>query len=432
MTTNDKTDPATQALPSEQPFPLKKLFRRRFVPAFIGFIGIVLVLIGFTAQYVSENIYLEQAQRRAQTIARAIAASAPDAWKLLMDGGSLANLDSSANILITAFTDEVREQNLHELKVYNLERRVLFATKPDEIGTLENGPALRNVIESGKSEAITKTLADGTEQYELYVPVFESGGQLRTVFELYEPVGYLNAILVGAAVPAMAVPGGMLMILIFALSGLVNRAQADINVRTHALNVLRRRIETFVSATAVTAAKNADPTGAIPSRKVVTTLLYSDIRSFTSFAEDRSPEEVVDFLNRLMTLQVDAVTGHGGDVDKMIGDAVLARFDGQDGGKNAVATAREIITAVARGDYPRHVGIGVFRGEVISGAVGPENRRDFTVIGDAVNISARLCTEALAGEIVVDAVLADDDFGPVESIQVKGRQEPLSVRRLKE
>ena len=115
-----------------------------------------------------------------------------------------------------------------------------------------------------------------------------------------------------------------------------------------------------------------------------------------------------------------------------IGDAVLARFDGQDGGKNAVATAREIITAVARGDYPRHVGIGVFRGEVISGAVGPENRRDFTVIGDAVNISARLCTEALAGEIVVDAVLADDDFGPVESIQVKGRQEPLSVRRLKE
>jgi len=110
---------------------------------------------------------------------------------------------------------------------------------------------------------------------------------------------------------------------------------------------------------------------------------------------------------------------------------VLARFDGEDGGKRGVDAAREIIDAVNRGNYPRHVGIGVFRGEVISGAIGPESRRDFTVIGDAVNISARLCAEALAGEIVVDAVLADDDFGPVETIQVKGRQEPITVRRFK-
>jgi len=428
---SEETGPTAETQPSEQPFPLKRLFRRRFVPAFLGFIGLFLILIGFTARHVTETIYLEQAQRRAQTIARAVATHSPDSWKLLMEGRSLAELQSSVSDLATAFTDEVREQNLRELKVYNLERRVLFATHAEEIGTLENGAALRNVIKRGDSEVVTKTLADGTELYELYVPVFGSGGRLRAVFELYEPVGYLNAILIGAAGPTMAVPGGMLLVLIFALSGLVNRAQSDIDVRTNALNVLRRRIETFVSASAVNAAKNADITGAIESRKVTTTLLYSDIRSFTSFAEKHSPEEVVGFLNRVMTLQVDAVARHGGDVDKMIGDAVLARFDGQDGGKRGVAAACDIIDAVNLGDYPRHVGIGVFRGEVISGSVGPENRRDFTVIGDAVNISARLCSAALAGEIVVDAVLATDDFGPVETIQVKGRQEPLTVRRLK-
>jgi len=424
-------EPISETLPSEQPFPLKRLFRRRFVPAFLGFIGVFLLLIGFTAQQVTESIYLELAQRRAQTIARAVSTQAPESWSQLMAGRTLADLRSDAEALITAFTDEVRELNLIELKVYDLERKVLFATVADEIGTLENGAALRSVIERADSEVVTKTLADGTRQYELYVPVFDDDGNLRAVFELYEPVGYLNAILINAAVPTMAVPGGALLVLAFALSGLVNRAQADIDARTHALNELRRRIETFVSATAVSAAKSADSTGGMESRKVTTTLLFSDIRSFTSFAEKNSPEEVVDFLNQLMTLQVEAITRHGGDVDKMIGDAILARFDGADGGVKGIAAAREIIAAVGRGDYPRGVGIGVFRGDVISGAIGPENRRDFTVIGDAVNISARLCSAALAGEIVADAALADDDFGPTETIQVKGRDEPLTVRRLK-
>ena len=421
----------SETQPSEQPFPLKRLFRRRFVPAFVGFIGVFLLLVGFTARHVTESIYLELAQRRAQTIARAVAAAAPVAWNELMAGRTLADLRTSARALVAAFTDEVRELDLSELKVYDLRRKVLFATNADEIGTLENGAALRGVIEHAASEVVTKTLADGTRQYELYVPLFGDDGQLRAVFELYEPVGYLNAILIGAAVPTMAVPGAVLLVLAFALSGLVNRAQADIDARTHALNDLRRRIETFISTTAVSAAKSADAGGGMASRKVTTALLFSDIRDFTSFAEKNPPEVVVGFLNRLMTLQVEAITRHGGDVDKMIGDAVLARFDGEDGGRRGVAAARQIMDGVEGGDYPRGVGIGVFRGAVISGAIGPENRRDFTVIGDAVNISSRLCSAALVGEIVVDTALAEDDFGSPETIQVKGRDEPLSVRRLK-
>ena len=425
------TRSASETLPSESPFPLKRLFRRRFVPAFLGFIGVFLILIGLTARYVTESIYLELAQRRAQTIARAVAAHAPVSWSQLMAGRALADLQAPAEDLLSSFADEVREQNLSELKVYDLNRKVLFATNADEIGTLENGDGLRGVIEHSVSEVVTKTLADGSQQYELYVPVFDTVGKLRTVFELYEPVGDLDAILIRAAVPIMAVPGLVLLLFSFALSGLVNRAQADIDLRTRALNDLRRRIETFVSTTAVNAAKGADSVGGIESRMVTTTLLFSDVRSFTSFAEKNSPEVVVGFLNRLMALQVDAITAHGGDVDKMIGDAILARFDGEYGGNRGVAAAREIIDAVGRGDFPRMVGIGVHRGDVISGAIGPESRRDFTVIGDAVNVSARLCSAATAGEIVVDAALADDDFGPAESIHVKGRDEPLIVQRFK-
>ena len=130
-----------------------------------------------------------------------------------------------------------------------------------------------------------------------------------------------------------------------------------------------------------------------------------------------------------MTLQVNILRRQGGDVDKMIGDAVLARFDAADGAAQAVAAAREIQSQEARAGLPRRLGIGIYRGEVISGAIGPEDRRDFTVIGDAVNAAARLCSAAEAGEIVVEASLADDGFKAPETISVKGRESPIVIRR---
>ncbi|MEQ8194822.1 MAG: hypothetical protein RIB59_10070 [Rhodospirillales bacterium] len=134
--------PPAEPLPLDQPFPLKRLFLRRFVPAFIGFIGVFLLLIGFTAKHVAESIYLELAQRRAQTIARAVAGKAPAAWAHLMAGRTLAELKGDAKALRAAFNDEIREMNLPELKVYDLERKVIFATHTKEIGTTENGAAL--------------------------------------------------------------------------------------------------------------------------------------------------------------------------------------------------------------------------------------------------------------------------------------------------
>ncbi len=103
--------------------------------------------------------------------------------------------------MVEAFAIEVRQRNLAELKVYDLTRRVLYATNADEIGTSENGETLRQVIAEAQSGIVTKTLSDGTQQYELYVPVFDDIGKLRAVFELYEPVDYLDAILRNSAIP---------------------------------------------------------------------------------------------------------------------------------------------------------------------------------------------------------------------------------------
>ncbi len=419
----------TPVTPSEQSFPLKRRFLRRIVPGLAAFIGLAVALSGIAANQVLKAVYLELAQQRAEGIADGVARTAPEAWEALLAGRG----DGPGGVLRDVFAHEAAKFKLSRLKVYDLNRRVLFATRDEEIGKIEAGAALNRVIADGEPSIVAKTEPDGTELYELYVPLVDADGRLRAVFELYEPIGYLNAILVQGAASAGAVPAVLLLVLVAALWHLVGRAQVDIDQRTAALNELRRRLETFVSTSAISAARSADGAGGIPSRTVHCALFYSDVRDFSSFAEENPPERVVDFLNDLMAVQVTAISTRGGDVDKMIGDAVLAWFEGEDGAVRAVAAARDVLAKLKAAPMARGVGIGVFTGEAISGAVGPAERRDFTLIGDSVNISARLCAAAADGELVADmgtvAAAGDDGFAAIETIRVKGRQGCLSIRR---
>ena len=132
----------------DKPFPLLRLFRTRFAPGFGLFIAVFLLAVGFSGKSVVERIYLELAQRRAQSIAISVAEQTPRAWADFMQGRTLTELADlhEAESLANAFSSEVAKQQLPELKVYDLTRRVLFATVPEEIGTTETGPALDGVI----------------------------------------------------------------------------------------------------------------------------------------------------------------------------------------------------------------------------------------------------------------------------------------------
>lgn len=336
-----------------------------------------------------------------------------------------------------AFGHEVEEFDLVKLKVYDLGGRTLFSSDGEGLGKIETGAALHRVLDHKKPSLARGRGPNDEITYELYVPLFGGAGagrSLLAVVELYEPVGYIDAIMIRAVAAPVVVPGTLLVLLALVLGRLVPRAQADIDARTGALVGLRRKLETFVSAGAVAAAREAGGTGDIPSRRVRCSLFYSDVRAFTAFSETNAPEVAVDFLNRLMALQVRVVQAHGGDVDKLIGDALLARFDGADSAARAIAAARDVLAAVRAAAIAPGVGIGVFTGEPILGAVGPAERRDFTVIGDAVNVAARLCSAAAEGELAADsasASAAPNGFGAEETIQVKGRARPLAVRRLR-
>ena len=176
-------------------------------------------------------------------------------------------------------------------------------------------------------------------------------------------------------------------------------------------------------------------------RRVVT-LLFSDIRGFTAFSEQRPPEEAVAALNRYLRLQSDLVQRFRGDVDKFMGDAVFAHFSGDDMALDAIRCAVEMHRAVrqAPADDPSlpglALGIGIVTGEVIVGSVGGADRQDYTAVGAPVNLAARLCSAADPGETLMSASTFDLVRGLVAAeetapFSVKGVSAPVSAFRMR-
>ena len=179
------------------------------------------------------------------------------------------------------------------------------------------------------------------------------------------------------------------------------------------------------------------------------TILFSDIRGFTSLSETRSPEQVVDLLNRYFTRQVEVIFRHGGTLDKFIGDAVMAFWnaptDTPGHAEKAVAAALEMTRALddfkrelqdrneGLGDFD--VGIGLHTGPAVVGFLGSDTRMEYTAIGDTVNLGSRIesATKGVARVLVSGATRSA--CGPGTrfhfvhrgQFHVKGREQPVDL-----
>jgi adenylate cyclase len=170
-------------------------------------------------------------------------------------------------------------------------------------------------------------------------------------------------------------------------------------------------------------------------------MLFADIRGSTSMAERMSPSEFHSLLDRFYTVASEAVFANDGVLDKFVGDEVVATFApvyAQRHAAQAVAAAMDILRATGHGDPDgpwAPVGAGVHTGRVWFGAVGEGDHVEVTVVGDAVNTTARLASEAQAGEVLVsvDAATAAglDPTLDRRSLALKGKQDEVEVVTLR-
>lgn len=183
------------------------------------------------------------------------------------------------------------------------------------------------------------------------------------------------------------------------------------------------------------------------NRRMVT-VLFTDIRGFTHRSEEQDAGELVSQLNTYFERMVEVIFSHGGTVDKFIGDAIMATWgslgetDPKEQTNQAAAAAEEMLDVLgelnatweAQGLQPFRIGIGIHHGEAIVGEVGSDQRTDFTVIGDAVNLASRI--EGLTKVFGVDLLVSDSVVGiladgerwvEVAKVRVKGRDKGVSL-----
>ena len=141
---------------------------------------------------------------------------------------------------------------------------------------------------------------------------------------------------------------------------------------------------------------------ALGGRRVQGTVMFSDIRDFTAMVESQPPEETIELLNTYYTLMFDAISGHGGVVNQMIGDGLMAIFGAPlplaDHRASAVRAALDMIEMIELLNLERaamqkaliRIGIGIASGEMVAGYTGTQQRATYTCIGDTVNLAARL------------------------------------------
>jgi class 3 adenylate cyclase len=179
------------------------------------------------------------------------------------------------------------------------------------------------------------------------------------------------------------------------------------------------------------------------TKRVEVSLLFSDIRGFTSLSETLDPQEVVDMLNLFLDVQTQIIRKFDGDIDKFVGDEIVAVFDGNQKCQRAVAASRAIQKTLTKinkdrlekGLFSVHVGIGVNNGIVVRGSIGSHDRKDYTVIGDNVNLTARLCSAAAKDDIMISRAVYDllpnkHGITKLEAIMVKGKTKPVEVYKV--
>jgi len=206
------------------------------------------------------------------------------------------------------------------------------------------------------------------------------------------------------------------------------------------LEAQRRLFQKMVSPKVI---EQIDPDQiALGGKRAQITTLFADIRGFTAFSENHSPEELVSVLNQYLKSSADAVLEEEGTIDKFMGDAVMAWFNAPIAQRDHTLRAVKAALGIREGfealyetlpkDAHLSFGAGIHFGEAVLGVIGTEQRIDYTAIGDSVNTAKRIQENSEEGQILISEaayklVKGEVEVKEVEPVHAKGKRKPLKV-----
>ncbi len=295
----------------------------------------------------------------------------------------------------------------------------------------------------------------------LYPLVVAAGGicvhVALLVYVLLEPRTIVSSDFVDSAMgPALSLELVLVSMLIIAVTGaamgyltLIARRTVAQGVRLEVANAQFGRY--FSPGVVSRISSEADTLLGVGGRTQEVAVMFCDIRDFTTITEKLSPSDVVEFLSQYHKRMVEVIFGFGGTIDKFIGDAIMVTFGtpdpSDDDAERSVRAGLAMNIALAKLNAERERrslakirhGIGIHFGPVIAGNIGTEDRLEYTVIGDAVNVASRIedaCKSVGETILISDAVKKrlppDIQVRPLPEQRVKGRQAPVQIYAVKE
>ena len=395
-----------------KPFPLLKTFLVVLLPVIlVSAIGLVLTLNNAISAS-AEKLFADQEIKLVRTM-------------LLADG----MFDGPAGLYqadLSALKKEVSETGIACLSAVDRRGELILRidghasctpVEPDafEDVTLRGGPIMaEDIVLPGTWTSLGSITRPGSIE-----PVLAAATRRSLPFEtaISRSTGFWTLVFAGVFLLAVA-----------ATAFVIVMAQKTIDGQAAYVRGVHLRLRRFLSVAAV---RNAIDDEAAPTR-FEAVVMFLDLRDFSSFAESGSPHEVATLIDDFVTFVAGAVADQGDEIDKIIGDGIMAVFRGDDAEQRAANAAIASIKACR--DLIRRPGVGLFKGEVIATALGTGNRADFTILGRTVNLASRLCALSGEGEITVPErffVRVSDELFEVSRDVVKPRhhREAMTVVR---
>lgn len=406
-------------------FPLRRRFLRYVIPSLSVVIVALLYIVSQALSTTAERFYERETQVKHQLLIAALAESG--ALPSLRDLPGAPGNDAVERIR-DALRSETAEFEFACTAIRAPDDRLLIAMSPD--GCTKSRDELTEELSLAGDSGFMEQ-GQGTTEWVVASKVRAPSGSDSFLVVTTQSARPLEA-LIGSTTKAWIL--ALLAVFIVVLAGLtwlIVQAQRQIDLRTNALIEARRSLARFVSRHGQAQARGDQAA----ARSVHATVLFIDIRDFSSFADAADPEEAAALVEKVAEIAFTEILAAGGDIDRLLGDGLIAWFEGADRKDYAWRAVSNIIPAIASAGLPRSVGAGMHDGEVVEATIGAGERLDHTVLGRTVNIAARLCAAAAPDEVVVSEGFGEppEDIGAVttgrEQLTLKGIGEAVTCRR---